>query len=164
MHVRTTPALFLFVASVCVAQSASPWIDWETGEGPIAREHTSVLVDGDRAVFFGGSGYEPQLAPLADAWAVSLETGEWVVLETRGDVPSGGGSRRVAAAGDGSFLLWGGYGEGFALNNELVRATLEDGGVVYARIEQREAPDARALHGFVHDAERDRYIMFGAVS
>ncbi len=156
----------LLFVPLCAAQRATEWVEWEAGDGPIGREHAAVLVDParDRAVFYAGSGYQPQLAPLSDAWAVSLSDGAWTPLETRGDAPAGGGSKRAAAAGGGGFLLWGGYGAGFEVNNDLVRARLVDDALVFETIEQRNAPPARALHGFVYDAARDRYLLFGGVS
>jgi len=156
----------LSCVSLACAQTAREWISWEEGGGPAAREHATVLIDHerDRAVFYAGSGYRPQMSPLSDAWAVSLETGEWSEMELVGDVPEGGGSKRAAAAGGGAYLLWGGYGEGFVVNNRLVRARMVDGVVEFETVRQRNAPEPRALHGFVYDAARGRYLMFGGVS
>ena len=156
----------LLIVPLCAAQRATEWVEWEAGDGPIGREHATVLVDSarDRAVFYAGSGYEPQLSPLSDAWAVSLADGAWTALDTRGDAPAGGGSKRAAAAGGGAFLLWGGYGAGFEVNNDLLRARIVDDALVFETIEQRNAPPARALHGFAYDAARDRYLLFGGVS
>ena len=153
----------VFLAS---AQTAREWVSWEEGGGPIAREHATVLVDAerDRAVFYAGSGYRPQMSPISDAWAVSLATGEWSELAVEGDMPEGGGSKRLAPAAGGGFLLWGGYGGGFVVNNQLVRARLTEGTVVFETVRQNNAPPMRALHGFVYDGERDRYLMFGGVS
>jgi len=146
--------------------AATPWIEWDDGDGPEAREHASVMPDPerDRAVVFAGSGYAPQLSPLADAWALDLETGDWAEIDVEGDPPAGGGSRRAAPDGGGGFLLWGGYGAGFEVSQDLQRATLRDGAIRFDQIEQRNAPPARALHAFVRDAERDRWILFGGVS
>jgi len=153
------------IASASMAEPA-PWIAWDEGEGPEAREHATLFVDAgrDRAVIFGGSGYAPQLSPLADAWALDLETGAWSEMSVEGEPPAGGGSRRAASDGAGGFLVWGGYGAGFEASSSLHRATLRENAVVFEPVEQRDAPPARALHAFVRDDERDRWILFGGVS
>ena len=77
------------------APSWSERIEWTT-DGPAAREHQSLMTFGDQVVIFGGSGYEPQGAPLGDAWAFDLTSKTWTALELAGDVPDPAGSRRVA--------------------------------------------------------------------
>jgi hypothetical protein len=59
--------------------SREPWgrrIEWEAEAGPEAREHASFMLDPsrDRAVMLLGSGYQPYLDPLGDAWAYDLKS------------------------------------------------------------------------------------------
>ncbi|MEO1510968.1 MAG: hypothetical protein AAFU70_02745, partial [Planctomycetota bacterium] len=122
------------------------------------REHASVMTFGDTVVVFAGSGYSPQLAPLADAWAFDTRADAWRRLETRGDVPEGGGSKRVAHANGGAVYLFAGYGAGFAMHNELIRVDLDGDTLRFESVEQVGAPPARSLHAFAFDPRSSRFV------
>ncbi|GJM21469.1 MAG: hypothetical protein DHS20C15_13840 [Planctomycetota bacterium] len=142
-------------------------IEWSTDDGPQAREHPALIHDGERnrVILFGGSGYAPQLAPLSDVWAFDLDTHAWSRVDAHGELPTGGGSRRVAQTpGAQHALLFGGYDGSMQPNAELHRVELRDDGVHFARVEQHDAPPARFLHGFGWDATRERGVLFGGVS
>ena len=138
-------------------------VAWDA-EGPDAREHGAVIQLAGRTFVFGGSGYEPQLRPLDDLWELDAERATWVRREALGDVPGGGGSRRVAGAvGANTALLFGGYDAAMAPNAELFRAELDGDALRFTRVDQRNAPAPRFLHAFVHDAAHQRYVLFGGV-
>lgn len=143
------------------------WLDRiEWGEqGPTAREHPSLMVYGGEVVVYAGSGYEPQGAPLDDAWAFDLQAHTWRKLEVAGDVPSPAGSRRVAQTpGADVAYLFGGYGANFATDNELYSATLKGDVLRFTRIEQVTPPPARALHAFGFDPKSGRLVVTHGVS
>lgn len=142
----------------------SELIEWTT-DGPAAREHQSLMTFEDQVVIFGGSGYEPQGAPLGDAWAFDLKSKTWKALELAGDVPSPAGSRRVAQApGADHAFLFGGYGANFETNNELFRASLHGDTLSFARIKQINPPAARALHAFAFDPLSKTFVVSHGVS
>lgn len=136
-----------------------PRVEW-TREGPPAREHASVFTFGDRVVVYAGSGYHPQLSPLRDAWAYDTGTHEWTELAVTGDVPTPGGSKRVAQApGSDEAYIFGGYGEGFRPQQGMHRVELRDGELHFTKIFQANEPPSRALHAFAHDPETGRFIV-----
>lgn len=142
----------------------SEHIRWDH-DGPEAREHASVMVFSETAVVYGGSGYSPQLSPLGDAWAFDQREGTWRAVEVRGDVPTPGGSKRVAQTPQGdSAYLFGGYGAGFVCNNELHRVSFDGEALVFERIEQHDAPRARALHAFGFDPASGRLVVALGIS
>lgn len=146
------------------APSWSERIEWAT-DGPAAREHQSLMTFGDQVVIFGGSGYEPQGAPLGDAWAFDLTSKTWTALELAGDVPDPAGSRRVAQSpGADHAFLFGGYGANFETNNELLRVALRGDTLSFTSIEQHNPPAARALHAFAFDPSTETLIVTHGVS
>jgi hypothetical protein len=142
-----------------------PSVTWGL-DGPEAREHAAVFVlpESREALVFGGSGYAPYLDPLNDAWSFDLESQTWRPAVVRGDVPAGGGSRRVAETGDGTAYLFGGYGFRMAPNNELFRVDFSDGSLTFTRVPQENPPSPRSLHVFVYDEVAARFMLFGGVS
>lgn len=144
------------------------WLDrqtWTTA-GPEAREHAAMVVDagGGRIVMIGGSGYAPQGTPLGDVWQYELATSTWTELTPSGDVPPPAGSRRVAQVpGEPTAYLFGGYGDGFALFDDLYRVDVSGGGVVFTQIQQTNPPPARALHGMAYDAQSKRLFAFAGI-
>lgn len=149
-------AIVVSIAGAGPADHTPNWpdrIEWAE-EGPAAREHQSLMIFGDQVAIFGGSGYEPQGAPLGDAWAFDLVAKEWRPLKLAGDVPEAAGSRRVAQTpGAEHAFLFGGYGANFAVNNELFRVTLDGETLSFTRLVQVNPPPARALHVFAFDAQ-----------
>ncbi|MFI4896213.1 MAG: kelch repeat-containing protein [Phycisphaerales bacterium JB059] len=141
------------LAAFALSPTWTTHVEWEEA-GPAPREHASVFIDKprNRASVYAGSGYHPQLQPLADAWAFDLTDHTWTRLETRGDVPTPGGSKRVAQAGETAYLF-AGYAEGFRCNNDLHRVTFTDDALVFQAIEQTNPPPARALHALAFDPE-----------
>ena len=73
-------------------------VAWDPGKGPQTREHGAFFYDADAnaAYLFQGSGYSPQLQPIADNWRLDIAAGAWAPWTATGDVPVAGGSRRVA--------------------------------------------------------------------
>ena len=134
-----------------------------TGEGPEAREHGAMIVDaeGRRAYLLGGSGYNPYLEPLEDAWALNLDDGTWTQLAATGDPLPSGGSRRAAQVGPTTAYLFGGYGENGASNRELLKIEASDAGIAVTTVEQNNPPTPRALHAFVYDPVTGRFVLFG---
>lgn len=154
--ILTTTAVSV-VASLAVAQWG-PRVEWE-GAGPVAREHASVLPFEDAVVVYAGSGYEPQLSPLGDAWSFDLVSQEWTELTIEGEPPPPGGSKRVAPANNGAFYLFGGYGANFACANDLHRVERRDGALVFTPIEQVSPPPPRALHAFAYDETSGQFLV-----
>lgn len=144
-----------------------PRVTWTDAEGPEAREHGAVIVDGDgrQAFVIQGSGYSPQFVPLADSWRFDLNSHGWNEVQATGDLPQAAGSRRAAGSADPSvFYLFGGYGEGNVNFDELYRVRVDGTSLVFTEMDQVNTPPARALHAFAYDAEKDRYVMFGGAS
>ncbi len=135
---------------------------WPSG-GPEAREHGSVIVDGDRVLLFGGSGYSPYLEGFADLWEYDLSTEIWTSLRPVGDVPSPGGSRRVAQLpGERAAYLFGGYGDGGAPDDGLYRVDFADE-VRFTAVPQQNTPSSPTLHAFFYDGETDAFYAFGGL-
>lgn len=156
-----------------VAVSVRPlaWLEgpvWTAGaDGPLPREHASVIVDaaGGRILVYAGSGYSPQFAPLADAWAFDPAARSWTELGTSGDAPAGGGSRRVAQApGGDEAWTFGGYTGPGPVVNELHRLAWTEDALDFEAVAQVGAPPARSLHAFAYDDVAGRFAVFGGVS
>jgi hypothetical protein len=124
--------------------------------GPEEREHGAVMLDepNRRVILIGGSGYKPYGTPLADIWAYSLDSKTWSKPDVTGDIPPAAGSRRVAGN-----LLFGGYAEGSAVNNDLYRVELTNP-IKFTKL--TTTIPARSLHAFVKNY--DRYFVFGGAS
>ncbi len=140
-------------------------IEWPEGEGPNAREHAALVLDAarERLVLFFGSGYVPYGTPLGDVWSFDLATDTWTELGLAGDAIVAAGARRAAPTARG-VVLHGGYGAGLTPLAGLFRLELEDDHVWVEELEQHDPPPARALHGFAHDAERARFIVYGGAT
>lgn len=140
---------------------------WKDGEGPEAREHGAFIVDAEhgRAFLVYGSGYKPYLNPLKDVWRFDFASSTWTEITPTGDLPTPGGSHRVAQIpGQQVAYLYGGYGANGTANHDLFRATYTGDGVVFKKITQTSPqPQARDLHMFVYDAKNDRFFAFGGV-
>jgi hypothetical protein len=140
-------------------------IKWEAEAGPEAREHASFILDPgrDRAVMLLGSGYQPYLDPLGDAWAYDLNKDSWSELELEGDTITPGGSRRAARVKGGAFIH-GGYGKDLSASRELWELRFEETRIKVALVEQENAPEPRSLHGFAVDTKGERFVIFGGGS
>jgi hypothetical protein len=141
-----------------------PRVQWTDATGPSAREHGAFVLDAmrNRLLLLGGSGYMPQGMALSDAWSFDLVAGAWSMVNTSGDMLSGGASRRVVVMPDGqTAYLFGGYGSANSMNNELYRLSLNDSGGSVVRVEQRNPPPVRSLHGFGYDPMSQRFVVFG---
>jgi hypothetical protein len=144
------------------------WVErvtWTT-EGPPAREHAALVMDeaGKRVVVIGGSGYAPQGTALGDIWQFDLVAKTWTAVTATGDVPPPAGSRRVAqVAGESIAYLQGGYGDNFALFDDLYRVDVSGGGVAFTKLTQANPPPVRGLHGFSYDAQTDRFFVFAGI-
>ena len=145
--------------------SREPWgrrIEWEAEAGPEAREHASFMLDPsrDRAVMLLGSGYQPYLDPLGDAWAYDLKSDSWSELELEGDPITPGGSRRTARVNSGAFIH-GGYGKDMSASRDLWKLEFESTRIKVRRVEQDNAPEPRSLHAFAADTKGERFVIFG---
>ena len=136
---------------------------WGPDEGPPAREHAVFVLDGDRAIVAGGSGYTPYGQPLRDAWALDLDSLAWEPIEVTGSEHLAGGSRRAAPIAGGA-LLFGGYGQGMEASDALLHVEFTEYELSVRPLEQRGAPPARALHAFGCDAAGERLVVFGGAS
>jgi len=148
---------------VTITQAAwRPSQTWAAADGPEAREHGAVIRDdaNKRVVLIGGSGYKPYGTPLADVWAWSLVDKKWSRPATEGDVPAAAGSRRVAMEGAIAYLF-GGYGEGSAVNDELIRVEL-GATIKFKKLTHTGGIPARSLHAFVKAP--DGFVVFGGAS
>ncbi len=160
IHLLTT------IASLATSHPGQ-WVNahsWDDTTGPAPREHTSVFVHDDDIIIFAGSGYKPQLSPLADAWRFDTSDAEWTAMRVEGELPESAGSMRQAQISDNRYLLFGGYNETFACSNTLSAVTIEDDRIIIERIEQKDPPSARALHAFAADPATGNLIVFGGVS
>lgn len=126
-------------------------------DGPEPREHGALIFDeaNRRVILVGGSGYMPYGTPLADIWAYSLNDRKWSKPTVEGDAPTAAGSRRVAGN-----LMFGGYAEGSAVNNDLYRFELGATAIKFTKLST--TVPARSLHAFVKNG--DSYIVFGGAS
>lgn len=145
--------------------SKRPWgrrIEWEREAGPEAREHASFMLDPnrDRALMLLGSGYQPHLDPLGDAWTFNLNNDSWSKLELQGDPITPGGSRRAARVKDGAFIH-GGYGKDMSASGDLWELEYDRTQVRVRRVEQDHAPEPRSLHAFAVDTKGERFVIFG---
>jgi len=145
-------------------------VTWTAPGGPQTREHGVFLYDADAraAYLFQGSGYSPQLTPLADGWRLDVASGAWAAWVPTGDLPVPGGSRRAAQIpGTKKFYLYGGYiGFGATANDdgELYRVDLADAAHAFTRLTNVGAGPARELHTVAYDAKGDQLIVFGGIS
>ncbi len=159
--------MLTITALALALHAAPPWtdhIEW-TDDGPEAREHATVLTFDDAVVVYAGSGYQPQLSPLGDAWSFDLDLQTWSKLPTEGDLPTPGGSKRVAQVHDGPAYIFGGYGQQFACHNDLHRIERKNDALVFTAIEQHNPPPPRALHAFAWDPQTNRlFVAFGVTT
>lgn len=134
-----------------------------TAEGPEAREHGALVFDEarQRVLLLGGSGYAPYGTPLGDAWSFRLSDRRWTKLTLAGEPPAAGGSRRVARVDAGHVYLFGGYGEGGAVDADLYRLDLSGDFVVSKKLAHTGGPPARSLHAFAYDRGEDQFVVFG---
>ncbi len=161
--------LFATIATVTTLATSQPgqWTDahsWNDTTGPAPREHASVFVHDDDVVIFAGSGYKPQLSPLADTWRFDPSDAEWTAMRVEGEPPESAGSMRQAHISNNRYLLFGGYNQTFACSNSLSAVTIEDDRIIIDRVEQKDPPSARALHAFAADPKTGNLIVFGGVS
>jgi galactose oxidase-like protein len=141
-------------------RSATTW----GAEGPEAREHGAMIVDADAryALLVGGSGYAPYGEALGDVWRFDLDTKAWSSVMPSGDVPPPAGSRRVASVpGTTTAYLFGGYGEGNEVSNDLYRLDHANGEAAFELVSQMNPPPARALHAFFYDPATERFYAMG---
>jgi len=139
-----------------------PTTTWST-DGPEAREHGALIVDekNQRVILVGGSGYAPYGTPLADVWSWSLADRKWSKPTVEGDLPAAGGSRRVARLDDSNVYLFGGYGDGSAVDDFLYRVDLASSTIKFKKLTHTGGAPARSLHAFVYDRKGDRFVVFG---
>lgn len=145
-------------------------VTWDVATGPETREHGSFFYDDDAraAYLLQGSGYDPQLEPLADAWRLDVATGTWAPWTPTGDTPVPGGSRRVARIpGTKKFYAYGGY-VGFEAtakdDGDIYRVDLGDAARTFTKLTSVSAGAARELHGIAYDAKDDRLVVFGGIT
>ena len=139
---------------------------WTSDEGPEAREHGTLLLDGEagRVLLITGSGYSPYMDPLTDVWSYDLASGAWTSVVPTGDAPVGGGSKRAAQIpGEPVAYLFGGYGTDGETLADLYRVDFSGGGAEFTLLTQSNPPGERALHAFAYDPELDRFVMFGGI-
>lgn len=170
LSLRLALSVSLVFVSHCPLASAEPsplkgLLTWSEESGPAGREHAVFLADdGDgRALLLAGSGYRPYGAPLPDAWILDFADEVWSPIEVTGEAPPPAGSRRWSSTSDGTFLF-GGYLEGFQLDNRLVRIRFDAKQVSCESVPQTTPPPPRALHGFASDPSGKRFVVFGGAS
>ncbi len=138
--------------------------EWIGDEGPEAREHGTVLVDEASSSLYVmfGSGYDPYLEPLGDAWRFDLEARTWSEVSMDGDVPPPGGSKRLGGVyGSGEGWLYGGYGEGNTSEAGVFRVVADGDALHFEELEQENPPGGRFLHVFGYDPGTETFAMFG---
>jgi len=158
--VSDTNETILKIPVTVTAASWHPTSTWT--DGPEAREHGAVVRDdtNKRVIVIGGSGYKPYGTPLGDVWAWSLAEKKWSKPAVEGDVPTPAGSRRVAMDGASAYLF-GGYADGSAVNDELIRVELGNP-IKFKKLTHTGAIPPRSLHAFVK--ARDGFVVFGGAS
>lgn len=142
---------------------------WQLPEALEPREHPAVIVDAARGrmLVLGGGGYRTN-KPLADAWQVSLDTGESKPVVLDGDpFPAASAIQVAIEPGASMAYLFGGMGirgDGSPqLLNDLYALDLAPERPVVRKVQQpRGAPPARTLHGFSIDA--GRLFVFGGLA
>jgi hypothetical protein len=153
------------LAAIIVSQPGQ-WTthhQWTDDTGPAAREHAIVLQHDDDIILIAGSGYNPQLAPLRDAWRFDTDTNTWSQLELAGGLTAFG-SARPAKLDDDTWIIFGGYSEGFACHNTLSTLTIDDDTITIEPLDQTNPPSERALHAFARDPKTGTLVTFGGVS
>ena len=143
---------------------------WTPASGPQTREHGVFFLDPEAkaAYLLQGSGYSPQLKPLADSWRLDVASGAWAAWTPTGDVPPPGGSRRVAAIPGGKkFYAYGGY-VGFETTADdeadIYRVDLADAARTFTKLTNVTPGPARELHAVAYDAKSDTFVVFGGVT
>ena len=156
------------VHSIDVSVKMLGWqkpVVWDRN-GPEGREHASVFVHAAarKAYVFGGSGYNPYLIPMDDAWSFDLDTGVWRAAGIRGEFLEGASRRVATKSGTTTAYVFGGYGERLRAQGELHRVDFGEGVLVFSEVPQVNPPPARCLHCFVYDAPSDRFVLFGGMA
>ncbi len=143
-------------------------LKWTGSAGPIAREHGTFLIDeaARSAMLIGGSGYSPQGTALADFWKLDLGAGTWTAVTPTGDAfPPTASARAVRMPGTTTAYLFGGYTTGGTTDtNDLYRVDYGGGALVFKKLTQTSAPQARELHGFGYDPKTATFVVFGGIS
>lgn len=165
-------------ASACATSPSSPeicagaigyvWgetVQWDDASGPAAREHAIFLADParNRLILIGGTGYEPYLQPLNDAWAFDLSDRAWRELTLEGALPEGGSQRAGALDEQGVTYVYGGYDPTQRPLAGLHRLAVGEDAIVVSQIEAEGGPPASMLHAFVRTGG-DAFLLFGGVT
>ncbi|MEM9073667.1 MAG: kelch repeat-containing protein [Myxococcota bacterium] len=133
--------------------------------GPEEREHPALILDesNDRLLVFTGSGYAPYGTALSDVWALDLESGAWSQPAIEGTLPEAGSQRVARIEGESIAYLFGGYGQSFAILDNLYRVDFGADPIRVEEVTQESDSGAtrRSLHAFVHDPETDTFWTFG---
>lgn len=124
--------------------------------GPDAREHPLLWVDGDQLYLFGGFSFEPrQYTVVSDVWIFDLAAGAWSMGAPSGERPAVAGGRLATVPGSREVVLFGG--------SDLQNAVPGDVSVFDPDTERfttlsTAAANATLLGSFFYDAPRDRYL------
>ncbi|MCB9665317.1 MAG: hypothetical protein H6732_14495 [Alphaproteobacteria bacterium] len=133
------------------------------GEGPPARFDHVGAVFGDRFVIWGGNDSTDGavIAPRNDVWVLDLATESWSKLTTKGNpVPR---TYAAAAADDGHLYVFGGGGSDALVGSfmaDLWSLDVATGSWTELHDGSGKAPRGRIWADLVHDAERDRLLLW----
>ncbi len=78
----------------------------QSGSLPIARSSHTVTVMGDKLYLFGGE-HDPRVPVGSELFEYSFQSGEWKIVEAKGEAPSPRVGHTAAAA-DGKLYIFGG--------------------------------------------------------
>lgn len=156
-------------SAVCQAGEDYAWgetISWTDETGPAAREHAILLADPrfDRLVLIAGSGYNPQAAPVSDAWAFDIDIGTWSRLALESPDEIGGSLRSTALDGDGIAYAHGGYSAQQLPQSAVYRIAVAEHSVTLTPIAMPEPLPARMLHAVWRMDDTGAIGVFGGVT
>jgi hypothetical protein len=123
--------------------------------GPDAREHALLWIDGDRLFLFGGFSFVPQQFTVVwDLWSLELVSNVWTSLTPTGDVPHVA-SGRIAVGPDAVFH----FGGSDQQNNILGAIhRIDHESLEFTKVSTASPASGTILGAFIYDAPRDRYL------
>lgn len=142
------------------------WTELDVGRPrPPRRSNHAMITVGDQVFLFGGNRSEDPfvLEPLDDTWVLDLTTDTWSRLTLSGNTPAARLYHAAATDGQRMFVYGGADASGFVgpFLGDLFALDLQEQRWSRLHGPNNGAPPARFWSTLVHDAERDRLLMFG---
>lgn len=130
--------------------------DISAPNGPDAREHALLWVDGDSLFLFGGFSFSPrQFTVVSDVWAFDLIAGAWSEVAAVGDIPLDAGGRLATVPGSREVVLFGGSDQQNVVSGDV--SAFDPMSSTFTTVSSAAA-NGTLLGAFIYDAPRDRYL------